>query len=104
MTTLPRPCIGCGALVPAGATRCRDCTRAVEQRRGTVTQRFGPGWARISALVLKRDGYECQLRLPGCTGRATTADHVTPRSHGGTATLDNLQASCRRCNSRKGTR
>jgi 5-methylcytosine-specific restriction endonuclease McrA len=103
MTGLPRPCLDCGALV-AGASRCRDCAPRHEAKRGSTVERFGSGWARISALVLKRDGYECQLGLPGCTGRATTADHVIPRAQGGTATLDNLQASCRHCNSVKGTR
>jgi 5-methylcytosine-specific restriction endonuclease McrA len=104
MTSIPRPCLDCGALVAAGANRCRECAWEHEAKRGSTVERFGSGWARISGLVLKRDGYVCQVQLPGCTGEATTADHVTPRSQGGAATLDNLQASCRPCNSRKGSR
>jgi 5-methylcytosine-specific restriction endonuclease McrA len=104
MTSIPRPCLDCGALVAAGVARCRECARDHEAQRGSTVERFGSGWAGISAAVLRRDGYECQLRLPGCTGEATTADHVIPRSQGGTATLDNLQASCRHCNSSKGKR
>src|ERR1700733_6754577 len=107
MTSLPRPCAGpgdgtdCPVLVPKGTQRCSDCARAYESRRGSVTERFGSGWARLSAAVLKRDRYECQLQLPGCLGRATTADHIIPKSRGGTATMDNLQAACRPCNSAK---
>ena len=53
-------------------------------------------------LVLERDRHECQLEYPGCTGRATTADHVRPRRDGGGDELENLRASCRHCNEARG--
>jgi 5-methylcytosine-specific restriction endonuclease McrA len=69
--------------------------------RGTTTQRgYGWRWQRLSAIVLRRDGYVCRH----CGGRATTADHVVPRSKGGTDALDNLVAACRSCNGSKGNR
>ncbi len=60
-------------------------------------------WHAVSALVLRRDGYRCQIRGPGCTGRATTADHVIELQDGAPMyDMGNLQAACRRCNSAKG--
>jgi 5-methylcytosine-specific restriction endonuclease McrA len=50
-------------------------------------------------LVLERDGYRCQIRAPGCTTIATTADHVRPLAAGGSHDLANLRAACRHCNS-----
>lgn len=54
------------------------------------------------ANVLARDGYVCQFGT--CTARATTLDHLLPRSRGGTDTWQNLVAACRRCNNAKGDR
>lgn len=49
--------------------------------------------------VLERDGYLCQWCLAdGYRVRATTADHIIPRAHGGTQTEANLVAACERCN------
>jgi 5-methylcytosine-specific restriction endonuclease McrA len=64
-----------------------------------VTVKFGGRpWARQVKLVLARDGASCRLGLPGCTIRATTADHILPRSHGGSNDLPNLRAACNHCN------
>jgi hypothetical protein len=38
-----------------------------------------PAWRAVRSFVLKRDGYLCQLRLPGCQVRATIADHIAWR-------------------------
>lgn len=96
------PCLDCGQ-PSAGNTRCATCqqhhTRRRDRQRGSVLDRFGPGWARISKLVLERDGGICQLQLDGCTHTATTADHIIPRRHGGTNDPANLRAACRHCNS-----
>lgn len=56
------------------------------------------------ALVIKRDGGVCMLRLtPFCLGAATVADHRANRGHGGAKhrVLDqpsNLIAACGVCN------
>ena len=58
----------------------------------------GPSWSR--AGVLARD----QRRCTYCLGRATTVDHVLPRSRGGRNTWLNTVAACEECNGRKGNR
>jgi len=45
-------------------------------------------------------GGPCMLGLPGCTGIATTADHVTPVVAGGAR--GELRGSCAHCNSSRG--
>ena len=52
--------------------------------------------------VLRRDRFVCRLRLPGCTGRATEADHVVPVAEGG-ACYDpaNGQGACASCHAVK---
>lgn len=54
--------------------------------------------------VLERDGWRCQLQLPGCLQTATHADHVIPLALGGADAEWNLQAACSRCNLSKGAR
>lgn len=50
--------------------------------------------------VLARDGHRCAY----CPAKATTVDHVLPRSRGGSNTWDNVVAACYRCNNRKADR
>lgn len=64
-----------------------------------MTVKFGGRpWMRQVKLVIARDGATCRLALTGCTGIATTADHILPRSKGGSNELPNLRASCGHCN------
>lgn len=62
-------------------------------------------WRKVRLLILRRDGYRCQIQGPGCTGHAGTVDHITSLHQGG-ARLDpaNLQAACGHCNYGKGNR
>jgi 5-methylcytosine-specific restriction endonuclease McrA len=50
--------------------------------------------------VFMRDGNRCQY----CSRSAENIDHVVPKSQGGTHTWENVVASCRRCNTKKGGR
>ena len=50
--------------------------------------------------VFARDGHRCQY----CGRAAENLDHVVPRSRRGSHTWDNVVASCRSCNARKGDR
>jgi 5-methylcytosine-specific restriction protein A len=61
-----------------------------------------PEWRRLRKQVLLRDGYLCQIRLSGCRGTATAADHIVSPEDGG-APFDptNCQAACITCNSTK---
>jgi len=58
-------------------------------------------WRRIRLAVLQRDGWVCQLRLAGCTGRATCAHHVLGRSVTGDS-MEHIVASCTSCNLKVG--
>lgn len=62
-------------------------------------------WRKLRKQVLERDRYRCQLREPGCTGKATVVDHIINVGAGG-APLDpkNLQSACAPCNARKAGR
>jgi 5-methylcytosine-specific restriction enzyme A len=61
-------------------------------------------WRKLRVEVLERDGYRCQLRDIGCSGRADQVDKIIAISLGGDP-LDktNLQA-CAHCNARKAQR
>jgi 5-methylcytosine-specific restriction endonuclease McrA len=52
--------------------------------------------------ILERDGYKCQLGLPGCKMVATEVDHIVNWRRGGSSEPENLQASCGSCNRAKG--
>src|SRR5438477_722223 len=54
------------------------------------------------ANILLRDDETCQYC--GKRSRDLTLDHVIPRSRGGTSTWENLVASCKVCNGKKGNR
>lgn len=55
-----------------------------------------PEWKAKSALVLRRDNYECKANLSGCRGRATDAHHLT-YEHFRNEPLFDLIAVCRPC-------
>ncbi|WP_245548379.1 HNH endonuclease [Gordonia araii] len=52
------------------------------------------------AALMRRDASRCVY----CGSRATTIDHVVPRSRGGQNTWDNCVACCAPCNRRKADR
>lgn len=52
--------------------------------------------------ILLRDEETCQYC--GKRGRDLTLDHIIPRSRGGQSTWENLVASCKFCNGKKGNR
>lgn len=92
-----RSCLWPGCRLRQAAAYCADHA-AVNSRnhQGLPRQARGLGaeFARAKRLVIERDGSRCQLRLRGCTVVATTADHIVPRSRGGTAHPSYLRASC----------
>lgn len=57
-----------------------------------------PKWSKNGVML--RDKHTCAF----CAGKATTIDHVIPRSRGGTNRWDNTVAACSPCNGRKGNR
>lgn len=58
-----------------------------------------PAWKFLRSACLRRDGFRCQIQLPGCKGRAAQADHIVELGEGGAPfDLSNLQAACSHCN------
>jgi len=58
-------------------------------------------WRKRRMETLDRDGHQCQLRLEGCTGRATHVHHTLGRS----VTGDDpryLVGACESCNLKTG--
>ena len=87
--------------------RNRSPDKASEHRAHNAPRAFyHSGWWRaLSDAVLERDGHRCQLRLLGCVGVATIADHVQPRPRGEASITsadcaENLRAVCRQCHNR----
>ncbi|WP_163902246.1 HNH endonuclease [Mycolicibacterium pulveris] len=87
-----RPCLDCGRLTDA--SRCTTCRRA--RKRATYGHR--------DYRSLGRPSGPCQLRLPGCTGRASTWDHIVAVSKGGGHGRGNVRPACAHCNSSRGNR
>lgn len=58
----------------------------------------------VRTKILMRDRYRCQYCGVKGTGCELTLDHIVPRSRGGRSVPENLCASCKRCNQRKGDR
>jgi 5-methylcytosine-specific restriction endonuclease McrA len=54
--------------------------------------------------VFTRDGFRCQYCGASKPWHELTYDHVVPRARGGRTWWDNIVASCRPCNARKGGR
>lgn len=93
-------------VVESGSRCARHAKMYQESRRAPASVRYGPGYRARRAEVLRPDADGspklCELRLPGCTGVATTADHVTPVSLGGRDSV--LVPACSHCNSSRGNR
>lgn len=67
-----------------------------ESWRGGSTRK----WRKIREYVLIRDGYVCQVGMPGvCTGKADCAHHIYGREAYGDDPKY-IVASCTACNSR----
>jgi len=56
----------------------------------------------IRRWVIERDGYHCVYCDEDLTDGEIHLDHVIPESQGGPTTYDNLQVTCRKCNTAKG--
>lgn len=71
--------------------------------RGTRHQRgYGYAWEKLRAQVLERDNGLCTPCLrKGHITLAHQVDHITPKAHGGTDDMNNLQAICDECHRTK---
>ena len=83
-------CLDCGT--PSRGSRCPGHAAARTAFKNAV---YGdPSYVAERAAMI---GRPCELRLPGCTGVADTADHVVPVSRGGAG--GGLRPACLHCNS-----
>jgi 5-methylcytosine-specific restriction enzyme A len=81
-----------------GAVDCqRHGRKAWVKKPPANAYAYKGGWPERRVQVLKRDGYVCQLRYPGCLVRASQVDHIVQPEAGGTNSLENLRAVCRTC-------
>ncbi len=107
-----RPCAqrGCPNLVRDSDRYCPEhaAQRQAEYdaRRGSAASRgYGRKWRKIRLMYLRRhplceDPFGIHAEH-GETVAATEVDHQTPLREGGTHRVDNLQALCKICHSRK---
>lgn len=73
----------------------------VRQRRFADKGGGAPeNWTAIRVKILERDDYMCAY----CGKKATTVDHLIPKTKGGTEDDDNLVSCCKSCNTIKGNR
>lgn len=99
----PKACceVGCTKLVYDSGTRCDRHRKEAATRAWKNTDPKRSGTAdhkRRAARVLKRDGYQCQIRYVGtCIGQANQLDHIVPLYLGGQDTDANTRAACGPC-------
>ncbi len=56
-------------------------------------------WPTLRLMILRRDGYQCQVHGPRCTHVANECDHIEPWLDGGAwFNPANLRAACTACN------
>lgn len=95
-------CVSC-AQHTTNKTRCDSCqiihNKYINKQHNNETHKlnYNSQWRSISKRILARDQHTCHY----CGHEATTVDHITPLSRGGTHDDWNLVAACRQCNSTK---
>lgn len=57
----------------------------------------------LRKTVIDRDGYYCVYCDDDLHDKEIHLDHIIPEAKGGSTTLNNLQVTCRKCNTSKGT-
>ncbi len=90
---------GCTAHAVGNTSRCANHKPVPWAHGKTAAQRgYGAQWRKVRKVVLVRDDYLCCV----CGRRgATEVDHITPKSLGGSDSVDNLQAICSDCHRKK---
>lgn len=84
---------------------CRSHARVSARNHRGVPRQAREHGASYDRLAREFAGQPCELRLDkGCTGIATGADLIIPRSRGGRAVRENAQPACLHCNASRGAR
>ncbi len=107
MPRAPKQCgrNGCTNVIRYGQ-KCPDHPHGWKGRPRTASSQATTTWAwkKLHDFILKRDGYDCQIRYPEhCTGYANTVDKIIPATRRPDLALDpaNLRAACAACNGHK---
>lgn len=113
---VPTPRCVCGREMNRESKMCIICHRREnhqqpERRREMqrAANRKDPrckrAWRNLRQVVIDEEP-DCRVRLPGCTGRSETADHIIPVSHRPDLAMvrENIRGSCLHCNRRRGNR
>lgn len=100
MSAIRKPCAqaGCAALVERGRCAAHSASRFYDGRESAAKRGYDRRHQKWRRMILARDPW-CKMcnRAP-----ATEADHIIPISRGGERfALDNGQALCKPCHSRK---
>lgn len=109
MAIVKRRCIGgagpCsdGGYAVRGKSRCRNhgggaWARQPAQRQAEYSS---PEYKTNRLRAIEREP-TCHWKLPGCTLKSTTADHLLSVARGGGSELANLVGSCDSCNKARG--
>ena len=100
MPRAPKQCAqaACSTRV-IGKPYCDDHTPMNWKGERRTTTAAHKAWA---MAVLKRDNFICQIKLRGCTTKATQADHILNVKRGGAEhDINNGQAACTTCHKQK---
>jgi 5-methylcytosine-specific restriction endonuclease McrA len=86
-----------------GRSRCRECGGGAWARvpKARTLAYADPTYRRNRVIAIQREP-ECHWRLPGCTLKSTTADHLLSVAKGGSHELENLVGACASCNQWRG--
>lgn len=89
---------GCTTLVPGG-TNCPEHQHRWGKGNPRTKDPRHEAWRK---KVLDRAHWRCEIRYPGCIGKANIADHIQATKLGGAEyDLANGQGACRPCSDRK---
>lgn len=92
-------------LTPEQARAWRQRSKPLRRRSRKMEEFYRKVYVPLVLEVLERDHLLCRIQAEGCTRKATTAHEILTRGRGGgirakgVATLENMVAACRSCNS-----
>ncbi|KAA0275386.1 MAG: HNH endonuclease [Acidobacteria bacterium] len=89
-----RPCLVCGRLTRNGSW-CEAHVPVWKQRSPSSRATARPGWSKLRAEALRRDGRRCVHCGAGDDG--LEIHHVVPVSEGGANVLSNVVTICHAC-------